>query len=76
MKTKYLIIVVILFLTISCNLQNEKTDSIEIVQEFYKGLNQSDFELVSNCIADSFAINEIESNFILMYSRSEYQNWF
>ena len=69
-------IFVFLFLTISCKFQNDRTSSIEIAKEFYKGLNQADFKLISNCIADSFAVNEKEWNLILKYSKNEYQNWF
>ena len=76
MIMRYLFYVVFLFLTISCSFQNDKTNSIEIVKNFYKGLNQSDFEIVSSCIADSFAINEKESNFIVKFSRIEYKDWF
>ena len=76
MKMRCLIIFVFLFLTISCKFQNDKTSSIEIVKEFYKGLNQSDFKLISNCIADSFAMNEIEWKINLKYSKNEYHDWF
>lgn len=73
---RYLFYVVFLFLTISCSLQNDKTSSIEIVKDFYKGLNQSNYELVENYLGDSLAMNENEWNYYLTFSRAEFKDWF
>jgi hypothetical protein len=76
MKPTYLIIVFFLFLATSCQLSNGNADSTELVKAFYKGLNQSDFKTVSNCIGDTILINEVESNFALAFSKDEYHDWF
>jgi hypothetical protein len=73
---RYLFYVIFLFFTISCSFQNDKTSSIEIVENFYKGLNQSNYELIANYLGDSLAMNEIESNYYLTFSRSEFKDWF
>ena len=73
---RYLFYIVFLFFTISCSFQSDKTSSIEIVQNFYKGLNQSNYELVANYLGDSLAMNEIEWNYYLTFSRNEFKDWF
>ena len=73
---RYLFYVVFLFFTISCSFQNDKTSSIEIVENFYKGLNQSNYELIASNLSDSLAMNEIESNYYVTFSRSEFKDWF
>lgn len=76
MITKYLFYVVFLLFTMSCSLHNDKNGSIEIIKNYYDGLNQSNYELVSSCIGDSLAMNETEWNYYLTFSRSEFKDWF
>lgn len=73
---KYLFYLAFLFLTISCGIQNEKTGSVEIVKNFYKGLNQSNYELIEKYLGDSLAMNENEWNYYLTFSKSEFRDWF
>lgn len=53
----------------SCHRIDEK-----LVTEYYKGLNQSDFNKVKNVLADTFTV--IEGDWIVKYSNADYYDWF
>ncbi|PLX20064.1 MAG: hypothetical protein C0599_09810 [Salinivirgaceae bacterium] len=54
----------------------EETDKLNLVQQYYEGLNSGDYKKASSVLSDNFIMRENEDNFEVSFSPEKFHDWF
>jgi hypothetical protein len=66
-------IILAVFALVAC--QQTKSD-LELVQQYYKGLNNGDYQMVADVIGESLIMRENQDNFEVAFNTEEFHKWF
>jgi hypothetical protein len=54
----------------------EETDKLDLIQQYYEGLNSGDYKKASSVLSDQFIMRENEDNFEVSFSPEKFHDWF